>query len=208
MDDRLRLMTNLPGRYYIEKWSSTNGKTPYFACRVQRISPMTLSLAAPIAGEPGDRVASHFEEFGVLRGPIVRRTGFGFIMSLDMSDKRRERLAARVQWLERHRNLEVPNQRRYRRIAPRDPRSTIILADGTVIDCFVIDYSMTGAAISADVSVRVGMPMALGTVVGRVVRMLDPGFAIEFIERLDIDSLEPKLIRPRHALHAHLPDDL
>ncbi|WP_421952354.1 PilZ domain-containing protein [Pelagibacterium sp.] len=204
VDDRLRLMTNMPGRYHLEKWPSTNDKTPYFACRVQRISPMTMSIAAPIGGEIGDWVTAHFEEFGVLRGQITRPMGFGFTMSLDMSEAERERLAAHVQWLEQHKNFEVSENRRYRRITPKDPQSTIILADGVMIDCFVIDISMTGAAVSADLEVTIGMPMALGTVVGRVVRMLDPGFAIEFVTRVDFDSLEHKLICPRSELRRRL----
>lgn len=204
MDDRLRLMTNMPGRYHLEKWTSANGKTPYFACRVQRISPVTMSMAAPIGGAVGDWVTAHFDEFGVLRGQITRPMGFGFTMSLDMTDEERERLASHVQWLEKHKNYEVSDNRRYRRITPKDPQSTIILADGAMIDCFVIDISMTGAAISADLDVNIGMPMALGTVVGRVVRMLDPGFAIEFMSRVDFDSLENKLICPRSELRKRL----
>ena len=168
---------------------------------------MTMSVAAPIGGDVGDWVTAHFEEFGVLRGQIARPMGFGFTMSLDMTDEERERLASHVQWLEQHKNYEVSENRRYRRVTPKDPQSTIILADGTMIDCFVIDISMTGAAISADLDVEIGMPMALGTVVGRVVRMLDPGFAIEFLTRVDYDSLEHKLICPRAELRKRLLEE-
>ena len=207
MDDRLRLMTNMPGRYHLEKWPSTNSKTSYFACRVQRISPMTMSLAAPIGGEVGDWVTAHFDEFGVLRGQITRPMGFGFTMSLDMTEEERERLASHVQWLEQHKNYEVSDHRRHRRITPKNPQSTLIVADGSMIDCFVIDISMTGAAVSADLEVEIGMAMALGTVVGRVVRILDPGFAIEFMTRVDFDNLEHKLICPRTELRKRLLED-
>lgn len=204
IDDRLRLRTDMPGRYHLEKWVRPNEKIPHFACRVQRISPVSISMSAPIAGEIGDWVSAHFDEFGVLRGQISRPMGFGFTMSIDLTDAERQRLASHVQWLEQLRNFEVSESRRYRRITPKDPQSTIILADGKMIDCFVIDMSMTGAAISADLDVSVGMPLALGTVVGRVVRMLDPGFAIEFTTRLDFDSLEHRLICPRNQLRQRL----
>ncbi|WP_417583720.1 PilZ domain-containing protein [Pelagibacterium sp.] len=208
LDDRLRLMTNMPGRYHLEKWPTTKDKTSYFACRVQRISPVTMSLAAPIGGDVGDWVSAHFDEFGVLRGQITRPMGFGFTMSLAMPDEERERLASHVQWLEQHKNFEVSEHRRYRRVTPKDPQSTIILGDGTMLDCFVIDISMTGAAVSADIEVKIGMAMALGTVVGRVVRVLDPGFAIEFLTRVDFDALEHKLICPRLDLRKRLLEDV
>ncbi|AEQ53002.1 PilZ domain-containing protein [Pelagibacterium halotolerans] len=204
LDDRLRFLTNMPGRYRLEKWDGAERKIPYFACRVQRISPVTMFLSAPIGGNVNDWVTAHFEEFGVLRGQITRPLGFGFAMSLEMSQEERERLASHVLWLEKHKNFEVSEHRRYRRITPKNPQSTLIVADGSMIDCFVIDMSMTGAAVSADLDVEIGMPMALGTVVGRVVRMLDPGFAIEFLARVDFDGLEHQLICPRPDLRKRL----
>lgn len=161
-----------------------------------------MILAAPVGGDVGDWVTAHFDEFGVPRGQISRPLGFGFGVSLKMGNAERERLAAQVLWFERHKNFEVSDQRRHRRIFPRNPQSTLVLADGTAIDCFVINMSASGAAVSADLVVTIGMPMALGTAVGRVIRLLDPGFALEFIESIDVESLERRLIRHRGDLCA------
>ena len=195
-DDRLRYLANMPGRYYLEKWrSSEDAQVSSFACRIQRISPRMLTLSAPVGGTVGDWVTAHFDEFGVLRGQITRALGFGFVIALKMRDADRARLASKVLWFERKRNYEVTEQRRHRRIVPRNPQSILILADGSAMPCFVIDMSVAGAAVSANVNATIGMPMALGSVVGRVVRILDPGFAIEFVETLDVDDLEHRLIR-------------
>lgn len=203
LDDRVRHLANMPGRYYLEKWR-TNGtrKVSAFACRIQRISPMSMILAAPVGGDVGDWVTTHFDEFGVLRGQISRPLGFGFGVSLKMGTADRERLAAQVLWFEKHKNFEVPDYRRHRRIFPKNPQSTLVLADGTAMDCFVINMSASGAAISADHLVQIGMPLAIGTAVGRVVRVLNPGFAIQFMESIDVEDLERRLIRPRDELCA------
>lgn len=196
LDDRLRHLANMPGRYYLEKWrSSKDAQVSSFACRIQRISPRMLTLSAPVGGSVGDWVTSHFDEFGVLRGQITRALGFGFVMSLKMRDADRARLASKVLWFERKRNFEVAEQRRHRRIVPRTPQSILILADGSALPCFVIDMSVSGAAVSADIDAAIGTPLALGSVVGKVVRRLDPGFAVEFVEPLDVDDLEYRLIR-------------
>lgn len=196
LDDRLRHLANMPGRYYLEKWrSSKDAQVSSFACRIQRISPRMLTLSAPVGGSVGDWVTSHFDEFGVLRGQITRALGFGFVMSLKMRDADRARLASKVLWFERKRNFEVAEQRRHRRIVPRNPQSILILADGSALPCFVIDMSVSGAAVSADIDAAIGTPLALGSVVGKVVRRLDPGFAVEFVEPLDVDDLEYRLIR-------------
>ncbi|WP_404401578.1 PilZ domain-containing protein [Pelagibacterium halotolerans] len=198
LDDRLRHLANMPGRYYLEKWRDKSGrKVSSFACRIQRISPQTVTLSAPVSGDVGDWVVMHFDEFGILRGKIVRPLGFGFVISLKMSDAQRARLAAKVLWAERRRNFEVSEMRRHKRIVPRNPESVLILADGSRVGCFVIDMSASGVAVSADIHAEIGLPLAVGSVVGRVVRQLDPGFAVEFVEPVVIEELEARIIRPQ-----------
>jgi hypothetical protein len=55
--------------------------------------------------------------------------------------------------------------------------------------------SVSGAAVSADIVPEIGMPLALGKVVGRVRRRFPEGFAIQFIETQDLETLEERLLR-------------
>jgi hypothetical protein len=71
----------------------------------------------------------------------------------------------------------------------------LTFADRTRQQCFIIDVSASGAAISADVRPPIGTPLAVGKVVARVVRQFDDGFAVQFIELQDLDQLEQKLIQ-------------
>jgi len=112
-------------------------------------------------------------------------------------------MADRIAWLDRHKNYAVTDTRRHSRLLPRDPQSVIVLADASLVPCFVIDMSNSGAAVSAELDISVGMPLAIGTVVGRVVRMLDHGFAVRFIETIATTELEARLIRSPEQL---LPD--
>lgn len=196
-DDRLRFLANMPGQYYLEKWrSNRDGQVGSFSCRIQRISPTRLTLAAPVSGERGDKVVCHFDEFGVLTGDIARPLGFGFVLSLALCEDGRRKLSSKIAWFERRKNYQVHDNRGFRRMVPRNPQSSIILSDGTRMGCFVIDMSATGAAISADIVLERGTPLALGTVVGRVVRTIETGFAMRFTETLDPAELEARLIRP------------
>jgi hypothetical protein len=66
------------------------------------------------------------------------------------------------------------------------------LADGTVHSCFIIDMSVSGVAVSAQLQPPIGMPLAIGACIGRVVRLLPDGFAVKFVEtqnRLDLNRL-------------------
>ena len=129
-------------------------------------------------------------------GRVERTFGFGFVVDLTMSDDERKKLAAKVRWAEKHRNYEVSEQRSHKRVTPRNPQSHLMFQDGSKMTCFVIDMSPSGAAVSADLAPEIGSVLALGTVVGRVVRTLEVGFAIQFTRPLDPDTLEDRLIRP------------
>ena len=56
--------------------------------------------------------------------------------------------------------------------------------------------SISGVAVSAEVTPELRTPLAVGKVVGRVVRHLPGGFAIEFVQPLELPMLERMLIRP------------
>jgi hypothetical protein len=61
------------------------------------------------------------------------------------------------------------------------------------LECFVIDMSASGAAVSSDEIPNIGTPLAVGKVVGQVIRHFEDGFAIRFNETQTLDRLE-KLI--------------
>ncbi len=115
--------------------------------------------------------------------------------NLDLGDGEREKLGAKIDWHKKHVHAQVPDKREHRRILPRDPRSLIVLADGRKVPCFIIDVSRSGAAVSAHFWPDLGMPMALGRVVGRVVRHLEVGFALQFIQPQEFEDLE-YLVKP------------
>ena len=70
-----------------------------------------------------------------------------------------------------------------------------VTADGSVLACFVIDLSVSGAAVSADVVPQIGTVLAVGKVVGRVARYLPGGFAVEFVATQNRHEVESLVIR-------------
>lgn len=185
------------GHYTLANWFDSQGKLRTFACRTSRVSPFRMLVAVPVVGKVGDRVTSYFGDFGKLDGQISDITARGFLLELAMTQPKREKLASKLTWLEKkQKNPGIPDGRRHARIIPADPHSTLTFADGSTRDCFVIDMSMSGASVSSDVQPQIGMPLAVGACVGRVVRRLPDGFAVKFVERQNRDDLERRVIRP------------
>jgi hypothetical protein len=117
-------------------------------------------------------------------------------MSITATESERAKLAKKIEWFLNNRERKVANKRRHDRFTPENPHSTLIFGDGKTLRCFVVDMSASGAAVSANVALEAGTPLALGKVVGRVVRHLPSGFAIQFIQAVDIEVLEDLLIKP------------
>ena len=69
----------------------------------------------------------------------------------------------------------------------------MILADGHVETCLVLDVSVSGTAISADTIPAIGTVLAVGTITSRVVRHFEEGFAVQFVERQSRDTVEMSL---------------
>lgn len=193
----VRFIGALAGRYALpDRRQSPGDKIPVYACRLCSISTRMLVAVGPMVGREGEIVSSHFDEFGILRGRITRRLPSGFVIDIMMSDDDRKKLGARIEWHKKRVNSLVPDKRGHKRIQPRDPRSVLTLGDGTTAACFVMDISQSGAAISAHLWPDIGTPLAVGRLVGRVVRHLDVGFALQFVDLQNTDELEALLQPP------------
>jgi len=191
----VRTAASIAGRYSIANKRNSRGERREFACRTISISTEAIALVGPVRGAVGERVIVHFDEFGKLEGQIVRLMPDGFVMSIVLPDDRRARLAARIDWLDKHKHYKLPDDRRHKRIIPKHSLSTLMFPDGTVLGCFVIDMSVSGVAVSADVNPELGDVLAVGKIVGRVVRIFPEGFALRFIELQDPSLLESWLIQ-------------
>jgi hypothetical protein len=184
------------GSYTLDYWYDSRGKPRTFACRTTRISPSRMMVAVPVVGKVGDRITPHFRDFGKLDGLISDTTDGGFLLELDMAQPVREEFASKLSWLvAKQKNPNIGTKRKQPRFIPACPHSTLTLADGTVRGCLVIDMSVSGIAVSADVQPQIGTPLAVGACVGRVIRLLPDGFAVKFVEMQNRDDLDQLIAR-------------
>ena len=154
-------------------------------------------VAVPVVGKIGDRISSYFGDFGKLEGHISDTAAGSFLLELAMTTSMREKLATKLSWLEKkQKDSAIREARKHARIIPASSHSTLTFADGSTRGCFIIDMSSSGVAVSADVQPQLGMPLAVGACVGRVVRLLPHGFAVKFVEQQNRNDLERLVIRP------------
>ena len=188
----------MDGHYELENWYTAQGKPRRFDCRTTRVSPFRMMVEAPVLGKVGDQVASYFSDFGSLEGRISDITTREFLLELDISAAMRKRMADKLEWIEsRQKDDSIRDLRRQPRMVPTNPHSELTFADGSVVNCFVIDVSLSGAAIASQLQPEIGTPLALGSCVGRVVRHIPGGFAIQFVQEQTRADLDHRIARPQ-----------
>ncbi len=184
------------GHYSLANWQPPRIHLPH-----HRVSPFRMLVSVPVIGKVGERIVSYFGDFGKLDGWIADTVAGGFLIDLETDREQREKLARKLTWLEKkQKDPSVIEARNNGRIIPKTLHSTVIFADGTCRDCFIIDMSASGAAVSADVRPDLGMPLAIGSCVGRVVRHFREGFAIKFVDAQNEAQLEKLVARPIRQL--------
>jgi hypothetical protein len=184
-----RVRVNLLGRYMLADRRE-------FPCQVLDMSPGGMALVAPVCGKAGERVVAYIDHLGRLEGNIVRVVENGFAMSISATPRKRDKLAAQLTWLANRHILGLPEDRRHGRIVPRNPRSLLVMPNGTNVTCRIIDMSLSGAAVAIENPPPVGALVTLGKTQGRVVRHIEGGFAIEFTRLQHPDFLEENVTGP------------
>jgi hypothetical protein len=161
-----------------------------------------MIVDVPVVGKVGDHLTSYFRDFGKLDGHISDTRSGSFLLELDVTYATRRRIADKLVWLEQKQKDpgNVIDLRKSHRIIPAKSHTTLTLADGAVHECFIIDMSVTGVAVSSEVQLAVGTPLAIGACVGRIIRVFPSGFAVRFIEKQRPYDLERFVIRPLRSL--------
>lgn len=188
-----RFMGDLLGSYVLASRALQTEGPMLLACRARSISSREAVLCAPVTGSLGERLSLSFQELGKLRAVVSRRFENGFAAEFDLDEAERKALDTRIHWLKRRSLRSVVERREHRRVLPRDPNALLLLGQGLKLECLILDMSRSGVAVSADIILKPGTLVAVGSVPGRVVRVFDTGFALQFTELQDLDALEGRL---------------
>lgn len=184
------------GKYKLHRWFGPDGKVRTLACRSTRVSPYRMIVDVPVVGRIGDRITSHFGEFGEFEGSISDSRNGSILLELEMTPERRQWMADKLAWLEMTRqDPQIQDARQDARFVPQVSHTTLTMADGNVSTCFIIDMSATGVAVSSELQPAIGTPLAVGSLVGRVVRIFETGFAVKFVEKQTLNDLSRLIVR-------------
>ncbi|MAY63113.1 MAG: pilus assembly protein PilZ [Rhizobiales bacterium] len=158
-------------------------------CMVEFMSPGDAVLVCRSLPNPGERIVAYLDHIGRIEGRVFERGSGNFTLSLNATERKRDKLSAQLTWLANKHELGLPEDRRHERLAPDNSMSEIRLDDGRRYPCRIIDLSMSGAAIELEVRPAKGTMVTLGNMRGRVVRHFQEGIALEFLSTYAAEQL-------------------
>lgn len=159
-------------------------------CIVDQMSPFDAILSCNIQPETGERIVAYIDYIGRIEGKVTQVGMRTFTISINATDRKRDKLSAQLTWLANKHELALPEDRRHERVSPSNPTSEIRLDDGRRYPCRIIDLSVSGAAVEIDVRPAFGTMVVLGNMRGRVVRHFQEGIAMEFMTFQPEDTIK------------------
>jgi hypothetical protein len=152
-------------------------------CRTADISPGDIRIAATTLPRVGERVVIYLDGFGRVSGKVARTCGEGEVAVIfDFTAHKREKMAEQLTLLvNRDLGIEEPV-----RPTIRDGAHLVRLEfeTGESYEGEVADFSLAGITIKANrPPPLIGVWVRVGNVYGRVARLIEGGFAIDFEPR-------------------------
>ncbi|HYD73589.1 MAG TPA: PilZ domain-containing protein [Candidatus Binatia bacterium] len=152
-------------------------------CRTADMSPGDVRIVSDVLPPVGERVVIYLNGFGRVSGKIARKCGEGeMAVIFDFSAHKREKMAEQLT-LVVNKDLGIQDEPRP---VVRDGAQTVKLEfeTGEAYVGEVVDFSLAGITIkSKRPPPLIGVWVRVGTVYGRVSRLIEGGFAIDLEPR-------------------------
>jgi hypothetical protein len=152
-------------------------------CRTADLSPGDVRIVSDVLPPVGERVVIYLAGFGRVSGKVARKCGEGeMAVIFDFSAHKREKMAEQLT-LAVNKDLGITEDARP---TVQDGAQTVKLEfeTGEAYVGEVVDFSLAGITIKSKRSPPlIGVWVRVGTVYGRVSRLIEGGFAIDLEPR-------------------------
>ena len=169
-----RVKLELPGRYLTPEGEE-------FECMTVDFSPSGVRFQSSARPLPnlGANVIAYVRDLGRLQGAVIRRLSDGFVMAVNATELKLQRLEQKIAWLKPE---SAPDRRLFPRVVlPEGASIPVRCADGRSENADIIDISEGGIAFRASLSLALGERLEIGEQSGVVVRVFDGGAAVRYI---------------------------
>jgi hypothetical protein len=167
-------------------------------CKIADISPGGARILSNVVPPYGTQVVVYIDGFGRFEGSVARVERDGFAIEFSCSEHKRERIVKQLTNYVSGVPLEKTTLRRHER-TPKERMVSFTRANGDVVNCKLLDYSLSGVFLATEIRPPVGEFVLISQVPGRIARHHQTGIAIEFTsqDKVAVESGRPKLFASR-----------
>jgi hypothetical protein len=160
-----------------------------FEFTATNVTPLAADLCADVIVRPGETLVCHFEDIALLPGKIISVSLLSFRVAFDLSEDRFAKVAAQLESRAGHAARRA-DLRRAPRIVPLHKAVDVRLGDRIVYPGTILNISRSGAAILLDEAAIpfIDSRICVGSRFARVVRLMEGGIGVEFIEPFAPDT--------------------
>jgi hypothetical protein len=169
-----RVKVDLPGRLFIPSDAREA------RCTITDLSPGGAAIACEIIPDAGTPVILYVDGFGRFEGNVVRRDSNGFGLSFVCTSSKRERTAEQLILFLNKTLVDDSVLRRHER-SNQKGFAKFTRADGSIVQCEVMDISVGGVSLKSDLKPPIGEFVLIAQIAGRVARHHADGIGIEFV---------------------------
>lgn len=170
----LRVRVDLTGRLFIPSDSREA------RCKVVDLSPGGAQVVSEFVPPVDTQVILYIDGFGRFEGVVARPLEGSFGVRFQCSALKREKIAEQLTVYLNRDLVDESVVRRHDR-APTKGLARFTRANGEIVNCEVLDLSLSGVSLKTDARPPLGEVVLIGQTAGRVARHHDNGIAIEFV---------------------------
>jgi hypothetical protein len=151
-------------------------------CKIADMSPGGAFVLSDAVPPRGTHVVVYIAGLGRFEGTIARTVPGGFGIEFRYSAHKREGIAELLT-LYKHGNALMNTALRRHSRTPTRVNTSFTRANGDVVNCKMVDFSLSGVSLATEIRPAVGELVFISHVPGRVARHHDQGIGIEFLSR-------------------------
>lgn len=164
------------------------------ACQIRDLTPDHARFSGAEPAAVGEHIIAYIEQIGRVEGDVTASDPDSFFLMFTVPASKRDKIAAKLNWMQSREDQGTPEQRRHTRHEPKDANTVLTLPDGRSYDCEILDISLSGAAIKASVIPSIGTQVTLGRTPGTVTRIHECGVGIQFGQLMDEPELQDQIV--------------
>jgi hypothetical protein len=164
-------------------------------CKIADMSPGGARITCDVIPPQGAHVVVYIDGFGRFEGTVARPDGDAFGIQFNCSQHKRERVAEQLTLYLNGGNLNESSLRRHDR-APTKGLARFTRANGEIVNCEVLDLSLSGVSLATEARPPIGEFVLIGQMAGRVARHHETGIGIEFVAQ-DKAHATPEPMKPK-----------